>query len=904
MANIKIVSFNLHGFNQGHDAVNEMIDCLSPECFMLQEHWLTSDSLSKLDIFDGYCSVSCSALRQAVEQGPIFGRPSGGLAILIKLSLCNYFSVVHICDRFICIRIGSILFFNVYLPSSGSYNRYDLLQEILCDIASIMCQFEECQYLICGDFNVHLQCNVNDKFRDLVNNFITEHNLFSVYDQFPNRNFSSFVNTATGSESLIDYFIVSKSIISCDIYSFECCFNYSDHFPIVCELPGLFDSILHDVNPNETHNCINHDNIKHLRWDHADLQLYYEQTRSFLQPIYESIVAVDSTHSTLDSTTLMFYVEQYLNDTANVLQQVSHNVIPFVKKSFFKHWWDEELNLLKQESIVRHREWISAGKPRSGPIFNNRNCSRLRYRKAIREKRLAHESCGSIKLYDYLASKDTRSFWRSWKSKFSNRVKTVVIDGTCDNNVILHNFERYFNGVQNPPINDRDIQLSDEYCLLRIAYDSAPRWRGHIDTGFVDRSISELENGKASGPDNITAEHVKYAHPIIACILSKIFNWILLCEKVPESFVNSYTVPIPKGDHSGKSVTCSGEYRGIAISTIFSKLFELSLLNIYGDFFTTDHNQFGFRKGHGCTSAIYCARETIKKFNDGGDTANVLALDISKAFPRVNHHALLIKLIKSKFPVTFVDLLDNWLQRSCSRVKWEGLLSDNFCLRTGVNQGSVLAPLLFTICINELIRSSKKLSLGVIFVYADDILIISRTRHQLQLLFDHVQLCLLELNLCLNIDKTCCMRVGPRSYCKFADISAVNGSSIAWVNTIRYLGVFLVSGKHFKCDPSNAKKCFNRACNTILSKLLGKASEEVIMHVINVKCLPILLYGSEVCDYKKAILSSFDFCLLRFVMKIFRTNNRDIALSCLKYVNCPLPSVSIVTREQRFSDRL
>ena len=124
---------------------------------------------------------------------------------------------------------------------------------------------------------------------------------------------------------------------------------------------------------------------------------------------------------------------------------------------------------------------------------------------------------------------------------------------------------------------------------------------------------------------------------------------------------------------------------------------------------------------------------------------------------------------------------------------WEGLLSDNFCLRTGVNQGSVLAPLLFTICINELIRSSKKLSLGVIFVYADDILIISRTRHQLQLLFDHVQLCLLELNLCLNIDKTCCMRVGPRSYCKFADISAVNGSSIAWVNTIRYLGVFFWS---------------------------------------------------------------------------------------------------------------
>ena len=50
----------------------------------------------------------------------------------------------------------------------------------------------------------------------------------------------------------------------------------------------------------------------------------------------------------------------------------------------------------------------------------------------------------------------------------------------------------------------------------------------------------------------------------------------------------------------------------------------------------------------------------------------------------------------------------------------------------------------------------------MILVYADDILLIARTRRNLQEMFGMVQFELVWLNLCLNIDKCVGMRVGPR----------------------------------------------------------------------------------------------------------------------------------------------
>ncbi len=75
-------------------------------------------------------------------------------------------------------------------------------------------------------------------------------------------------------------------------------------------------------------------------------------------------------------------------------------------------------------------------------------------------------------------------------------------------------------------------------------------------------------------------------------------------------------------------------------------------------------------------------------------TAQLAALDITKAFPRINHMVLLITLLHSKLPFSFIGSLHNWPEKSSSRVNWKGFMSDSFSLRTRVNQCSVIVPVL------------------------------------------------------------------------------------------------------------------------------------------------------------------------------------------------------------------
>ena len=57
-----------------------------------------------------------------------------------------------------------------------------------------------------------------------------------------------------------------------------------------------------------------------------------------------------------------------------------------------------------------------------------------------------------------------------------------------------------------------------------------------------------MANDKAAGLDELSVEHVKYCHPIIVCILSKLFNLFVTTGHIPEDFGASYTVPISKYD--------------------------------------------------------------------------------------------------------------------------------------------------------------------------------------------------------------------------------------------------------------------------------------------------------------------------------------------------------------------
>jgi len=104
----------------------------------------------------------------------------------------------------------------------------------------------------------------------------------------------------------------------------------------------------------------------------------------------------------------------------------------------------------------------------------------------------------------------------------------------------------------------------------------------------------------------------------------------------------------------------------------------------------------------------------------------------------------------------------------------------------------------------------------------------------------------------------------------------------------------------FKCSLDHAKRNFYRSSNSIFGKVGRAASEEVVLHLIKTKCLPVLLYGLEVCSLTKADQRSLDFAVIRFLMKLFCTSNMVIINACLSYFDFRLPSELLLKRYEKY----
>jgi len=115
-------------------------------------------------------------------------------------------------------------------------------------------------------------------------------------------------------------------------------------------------------------------------------------------------------------------------------------------------------------------------------------------------------------------------------------------------------------------------------------------------------------------------------------------------------------------------LTCD-DFRGIAISPTLPKVFEYCILDRFSSFLTTSDNQFGFKKGVGCNCAIRVVCNVVDTYIKNGSTANLCAIDLSKAFDKVNHYALYLKLMKRLIPHEILNLLEFWLSTCYSCVK-------------------------------------------------------------------------------------------------------------------------------------------------------------------------------------------------------------------------------------------
>jgi exonuclease III len=873
---VKLVTYNMHGMNQGCAMLMEL--SLSYDVIFCQEHWLLSSQLHKLnDMIDGFYCISVSSMDDACCRGVLRGRPFGGLAILVRDTLCANVQCLKKTERLIAVKIGECVFINVYFPVYAGTVVYDSeVDSILCVLESLLLDHSTCCFIMGGDFNLEFHNGISRC--DAVNKFVRSAK-FRLCDDCSDACIEyTFCCESRNARSFIDHFLVSESLSHnvVNTYAVESGLNFSDHRPLALHIvvpSARTDTRLCDATLHSKHE-------KRIRWDKGDLFSYYFVTDCHLAlvdyaPLCEMClcpVGCTSEHSGA--------IDVLYDQIVQSLTTAARQCCPQTSEGMYKSYWDEEMSELKSRSVETHRLWVACGKPRTGPVYLDRCKARAEYRRVMKCKRTL--VCGSIsnELHEQLLSKDCVSFWHTWKKKVNNKcVIADMVAGCRDSSGIANVFACNFEHACQP----NSTSKAEEYRTVfeaRIGNYVSEHVSKPFTVELVDRCIRRMKLGKAAGIDKIETEHLLYAHPRLCTLLSLLFNCMMTHGRVPRAFGMGVMIPLLKDSSLDKAVV--DNYRGINLSSHLSKLFEMCLLELYGDFLLSSDLQFGFKKRLGCNHALFVVKTVVDYFTAAGSVVNLCALDMSKAFDKVNHSLMFMKLMDRCVPAAVINVLVHWYGMCNAVVRWNGALSYVFQLQCGVRQGGVLSPVLFALYVDSLIENLRVSGYGCHFgdlflgcvMYADDLLLLSASLLDLQRMID---VCYAEaelLDMVFNVKKSKAIRVGRNCRRDIEHVN-VNGCKLQFVDEIKYLGWHIVSDKCFKVSLHHIRAKFYSAFNSLYAKS-NYFTEPVLQYLVNAYCKCHLLYGSEVIDWTSRELSSISYSFNAVMCKIYRVNLKTI----------------------------
>lgn len=636
------------------------------------------------------------------------------------------------------------------------------------------------------------------------------------------------------------YLNFSETISFNNIHQFNDCYNFTNNILDLvlfnsldiqvtkCDSPFVKEDIYHpalDI-------CIQLDLVKHMKVPYLSFNFFksnYDDINVKLNNInWESLFLNFNT----EVATLKFY---------DILHAIIEEHVPRtnINKGKGHIWISVETKKKLKEKHKLFRKWK---KYKGLDDYNKFSTIRKESKKMIQRdyKNYINNIQNNI-------VENPKKFWAyvSNKKKSNNIPDNMILnnekfEGPSE---IVKAFKNFFATVYEQPDNVPKINPD------RRAYNNPAINIKFISRESILEKLASLDIKKSAGPDNIPPIFVKSCSNSLVTPLFILYNKSISEGYFPSIWKTAKAIPIFK---AGKRTDISN-YRSVSILCVFGKLLESIITD---DLFSMSKNmllinQHGFYRNRSTLSNLVPFVQFISDSMDSRVQVDAVYTDFSKAFDKVHHKTLFIKLRDFGVHGNLLDWITSYLTNRSQYIVLNNCKSDLIQITSGVPQGSHIGPLLFSIFINDV---SKCFIHSEYLLYADDLKIFKKIHSNTDIEAFQSDLNRFESYcsdnfLFLNVKK-CNHITFTRNRAVFDNNFNIGNNMIQKVTTIKDLGVSLDSKLSFETHIDNiVNKAF---------KMLGFMLR-ITQDFRNLKCIMILYFTlvRSMVEYNSVVWNPF-----------------------------------------------